>query len=266
MKIGLEFEGPIVSYATGEICRWSSIPEDVRRRIKKMIYLRRDQEEPCDGYDALAEVRTPPIPNPTPEVLIEALFTQMEIASHAFAANGYDIHWYEQNIPDSLHNEIQLSLLNPPPGQYKIKKYTQVLTKDGAVEYKSINNRYRGGGLHINISSLPEIFAPSVVAGLDKCLRSFKIGCKFQSHYRNNILFRTRYPMDCKGSTNYNEPIVEYMAHGFNVISLKDWRKDLEIVSNKTWYGKGRNINHMIWAWDVCCFMSDFFKAVGKLT
>jgi len=266
MKIGLEFEGVIVSYATAEITRWSSIPEDLRRRIKKMIYIRREQEDPCDGYDALAEVRTLPIPNPTPEILIEALFLQMEIATHAYAANGYEIRWYEQNIPDDLHNQIQFDLNNPPAGQYKVKKYTQVLTKDGAVEYKSTGNRFRGGGLHINISSLPEVFAPSVVAGLDKNLSKLRFNYKFKSHYRNNILFRTRYPVDSSGKTDYNEPIVEYMAHGFNVPSLKDWRKDLQSVSNHTWYGKGRNMDHMIWAWNVCGFMSDFFKAVGKLT
>lgn len=265
MKIGLEFEGVIINYSTGQISRWSGIPEDVRQRIKKMIYVRREQEDPCDGYDALAEVRTLPIPNPTPEILIESLYTQMELATNAFAANGYEIRWYEQNMPDELHEEIQYSLDNPPDGQYPEKKYTQVLTKDGVVEYKSVGNRFRGGGLHINISSLPEVFAPSVVAGLDKNLSRQRHDYKFQSHYRNNILFRTRCPRDSSGKTDYNEPIVEYMAHGFNVLSMKDWRKDLINMSNKAWYRTGWNMNHMIWAWTVCGFMNDFFRSVEKL-
>lgn len=253
MKVGLEFEGVIVNYSTGEITRWSKIDEATRARIKKLIYIGRKREEPCDGYDALAEVRTEPLLNPTPEVLIEALFTQMELASNAFAANGFEIRWFEQKMPENLHKEIQADLNNPLT---KVKKFTQTFTSNGIEGYSSVGNIYRGGGLHINVSPVDFIFAPSLVWRLHTATAHYRNHCKFQSHYRNNILFRQRY--------SGNDPLVEYMTHGFNVLSLKDWRKDLEIVKKFQWFNCGIDMNHILWAYNVLSEISTFFQALKK--
>ena len=237
MKIGLEFEGVIRNFATGEISRWSKIPADARMAIKKQMFVRRQKVDPCDRYDALAEVRTIPIENPTAEKLITALFTEMEAATYAFVANGYFIQWFEQPIPKELHDEIRHDkVLADPDGKKDKITYT---IKDGVVgQYVSEGNLFRGGGLHINISSIPNQFAPGVAINLHGGLQHLRLKEKFQSHYRNNLLYRTKEGAVCVDYSKFLsghqfEPIVEYMSHGFNVQRLEGWQKELAYCVNQ---------------------------------
>jgi len=261
MKIGLEFEGVIRSYTTGEITRWSKIPDEARMAIKKAMFIRRKKIEPCDRYDALAEVRTPPIENPTAEKLITALFTEMESATNAFVSNGYFIQWFEQPIPKELHDEIRHDkVLADPDGKKDKITYT---IKDGIMtEYRSEGNLFRGGGLHINVSSIPQVFAASVAVGLHGGLRHLREKGKFQSHYRNNLLFRIKQGDECsyygKFLERSGEHVVEYMSHGFNVPSLKGWQKELDHSVNK-----GNDFPPKFeWAWFIARHLQRYFESV----
>lgn len=227
MKIGLEFEGVIRNYTTGEIARWSKIDEESRRKIKRLMFPLRQAVEPCDRYDALAEVRTPPIEFPTAGKLVDALFTEMEKVSHAFSANGYDIQWWEQPIPTALHEEIRREIGGGDPD--KKEKTTYTVTNGKTVEYNSEGNLYRGGGIHINISRIPHVFAPGLAMELHRALSGYK-KYNFQSHYRNTLLYRVKWG-DERAYT-YGEPIVEYMSHGFNVETLKDWKQEYADEAN----------------------------------
>ena len=258
MKIGLEFEGVIRNYSTGVITRWPKIPKEIRTQIKKMMFPGRKKIEPVDGYDCLAEVRTEPISNPTPFQLLEALFTEMENATNAFMTHGYYIQWFEQEIPKELHDEIKHDcFLRNPDG--KKSKYTQTFKDGQVVEYRSEGNLYRGGGLHINISSIPQLFAPALVMFLDRELRPYTGLYKFQSSYRKNILFRTR--NDC---TNHiiNSPedhykfvdyIVEYMSHGFNIPKIEGWKEIWNECENNHGFFYPFNY-HLYWA--ICLIRS----------
>ena len=251
MKIGLEFEGVIWSMTTGEITRWSKIDPESRRKIKRLMFSCRPPVEPCDRYDALAEVRTPPIEYPTAEKLVVALFTEMERASHAFSANGYDIQWWEQLMPNAVHEEIRREFnANDPDGKKEKTTYTIV---DGKItRYKSEGNLYRGGGLHINISRIPFIFASGLAIELHRSLLGHR-KYNFQSHYRNNLLYRTRYELEDDAST-YSE-IVEYMSHGFNVETLKDWKQEWANATNS-----GSFPEKFIWARTLMSVLHNFVE------
>lgn len=273
MKIGLEFEGVIHDFQNGEIVRWSKIDKTKQHRIKRILYANREAVSPCDRYDALAEVRTLPIDNPTPEKLITALFSEMELASHAFSANGYDIHWFEEPIPVELHDEITKEFATGDP-EGKKNKFTWVVDQHGTYkQFQGTGNLFRGGGIHINISSIPEMFAHSLVRNIDNHL-NFHKEKTFKSHYRINILYRTRYGF------NY-EPVLEYMAHGFNVKTLANWRQDLASYSKYTHsekiYGyepvpsnenaRGRRIERNLnfsWAWALFDSL-EYFNSQVKL-
>lgn len=259
MKIGLEFEGVIRNRQTCEIARWSKIDTESQRRIKKLLYTNRCREsvDPCDRYDALAEVRTPPIVNPTAEKLVTALFTEMELATQSFNANGYDIQWWEQPIPEKLHEEIKQEFADGDP-EGKKNKLTYTI-KDGLpVKYESEGNLFRGGGLHINISSIPSIYAAGLAIELHRRLLSER-GYKFESHYRTNLLYRTRY--DGKNSYDYDEPIFEYMSHGFNIRSLKDWQKEFSNYQNK---GHSHPPQYA-WAVILMRHLTNFINDAGKI-
>lgn len=224
MKIGLEFEGVIRDRTTGEIARWSKMPDQIKRRIKTAMFPRKEALDPCDRYDALAEVRTDPLENPSPKELIWSLFEEMERASIAFNNNGYDIQWWEQELPKALHEEIKADFATDDP-EGKKSKSTITLKENGErCEYKSEGNLFRGGGLHINISHVPFLFCEGLMLHLHNGLKYLKTEYKFQSHYRTNFLYRNRYD----DSVKITEPqicIAEYMSHGFNVPTLSGWRE-----------------------------------------
>jgi hypothetical protein len=259
MKIGLEFEGVIRNYSTGEITRWPKISDKIRSNIKKIMYVGREKVEPIDGYDCLAEVRTTPISNPNPYDLLNALFTEMENASRTFVAHGYYIQWYEQPIPKELHEEIKHDLSFANDG--KKSKYTQTFKDGQVVQYESEGNLFRGGGLHINISSIPEVLAPGLVMYLDKRLRPETDRYKFQSHYRTNVLFRTRIDLNTITNNTYDH-IVEYMSHGFNVPKLSGWREQYEECKKNTHFGVSpANTYHLLWADRLITVIKDFVNA-----
>lgn len=255
MKIGLEFEGVIRSQKTGAITRWPQIDEKVRNTIKRMIYERREKVEPIDTYDCLAEVRTLPMLNPSPVDLINALYTEIELATNAFMANGYFIQWFEQEISDELHREIQHTIETNPN---KIKKDTYTVTSKGCTDWRSEGNRFRGGGLHINVSPVPRAFATSFVMGLNRAL-FYQYRYRFQSHYRNNILFRTRHDASDK---EFKEPIAEYMTFGFNVTQVQGWRETLARVAGNRGYDSRNNCDHIRWAWPLCDSLKQWFNEV----
>ena len=222
MKIGLEFEGVIRNYETDQITRWSKISAEDRERIQRLIYTRRPRVDPCDRYDALAEARTKPIENPTAEKLITALFSEMESTSNAFMTAGYTVQWWEQEIPKALHDEIRGEFnRNDPDG--KKNKLTYTIANGMPGQYVSEGNLFRGGGLHINVSSVPYELGVGLAIELHKTLYPYRGYC-FQSHYRTNLLFRQRYPLNERGNNDMEFPILEYMSHGFNVKTLKDWQ------------------------------------------
>lgn len=271
MKIGLEFEGVIHDFQTGNIVRWSKIEKAKQSRIQRILYANREAVLPCDRYDALAEVRTVPIENPTPEKLIKALFSEMELASHAFSANGYDIHWFEEPIPVELHDEIRKDFAAGDPDGKKNKWTWTINEHDQQKPFQSEGNLFRGGGIHINISSVPDFFGHLLVKTINNHL-GYQKEKSFQSHYRTNILYRTRQGL------NY-EPVVEYMSHGFNVKTLENWRQDLIDFSKRNHsekiYGyephpewneqRGRrherNLN-FAWAWSLFDSLDYFYSQV----
>ena len=271
MKIGLEFEGVIRNYSTGEITRWSKMPEEAKIGIKKMMFVRREKIDPCDRYDALAEVRTPPIENPTEEKLINALFTEIETATNAFVSNGYYIQWFEQPIPQKLHDEILHDFaVGDPDG--KKDKYTQTIRNGKVEKFESVGNLFRGGGLHISISSIPAILASALVMDLHNDLRGWHRDGKFQSHYRTNLLYRTRCEYLLKPSSpNYGskyDEVVEYMSHGFNIAEVAGWRKRYAPVSSEKWYLQEYDhaeIAPFIWAKIVIENLKRFYKVCGEL-
>jgi hypothetical protein len=246
MKIGLEFEGVIRSSRTGDICRWPKIPEESRKLIKRMIYERREKVEPIDGYDCLAEVRTLPLENPSPYELINALFTEMELASKAFFAAGYGIQWFEQEIPKAIHDEVVAGAnLRDPDG--KKRKPTHTFGDGGIKLYQSEGNYFRGGGLHINISNVPRELAPSLVLHLDDKMYRDRVNAhyKHKSHYRTNLLFRMRAvqrerlkTLRVGSSTETWDTICEYMSFGFNVPKLEGWREAFDATQKETCWGE----------------------------
>ena len=262
MKIGLEFEGVIHDFQTGNIVRWSKIEKAKQSRIQRILYANREAVLPCDRYDALAEVRTLPIENPTPEKLIKALFSEMELASHAFSANGYDIHWFEEPIPVELHDEIRKDFAADDPDGKK-DKFTWTVKDFVATQFQGAGNLFRGGGLHINVSSIPHVFAQMVAENLHGRLSCFNLKSEFQSHYRNNILYRVRQDY----TTNDN--IVEYMSHGFNVQSLSNWRTDFSHFCQiddhyKRIYGEERDLRFN-WAWAMIDQLGQFYKDIKSI-
>lgn len=259
MKIGLEFEGVIRSSKTGGIVRWPHIDEKVRNAIKRMIYEKREKVEPIDRYDCLAEVRTAPLLNPSPVDLISALYTELELTTNAFMANGYFIQWFEQEISDELHREIQASI---NADQNKVKKETYTLTAKGCTRWTSEGNRFRGGGLHINVSPVPRMFSTAFVMSLEQSLAAHRNLFRFQSHYRNNVLFRSRFDANDK---TFKEPITEYMTFGFNVPQVQGWRETLSKVASSGWYYSQRdNHEHIRWAWALCEDLKRWFSEVEK--
>jgi len=271
MKIGLEFEGVIRDRSTGEIARWSKMSEQTRRRIKTAMFPRKEALDPCDRYDALAEVRTDPLENPGPKELIWTLFGEMERASIAFNNNGYDIQWWEQELPKALHEEIKADFATDDP-EGKKSKCTYSLRENGErYEYKSEGNLFRGGGLHINISHVPFQFSQGLMLHLHNGLKNLKTDYKFQSHYRTNFLYRDRYDDKVK----IGKPdicIAEYMSHGFNVPTLSGWRE--RWAKGNEGVKEGRHMSYgvsycfdmdMRWAFDLWGLAKQWFDHVGEM-
>lgn len=209
MKIGLEFEGVIIDSQTREITRWKNIPEQKQKNICRLInYGENDAKVlPIDTYDCLAEVRTRPLENVSARDMLYSLFSLIERTNRAYESAGYTILWKEMEIPEKLHTEISCEIDADPN---KSKKATYTINNNGIESYYSKGNRFRGGGIHVNVSPIPTIIAPAFILELHKIMRAHSHkadGKQFQSQYRKNILYRTR--------IENNEAIAEYMSFGF---------------------------------------------------
>ena len=253
MKIGLEYEGVIHWQKTGDIVRWSDIPMGVRKTIKRIAsfgYSHENIQDPCDNYDCLAEVRTIPMTTLTARDILFTLFTELRRTHEAFKYCGYVINWAEEKIPDDLHKKIQHDLDHPTGDRPKIKKYTQTIVNGTVRPFVNVGNKYRGGGLHINVSSIPCILIPGFVMRLHESLRQY-LDTDFKSHYRTNLLFRHR--------LDGTDSIAEYMSFGFNLKNKKStkepvWHQSFDLVRH-----------HFHWVELMLGEINEFVKAAKEI-
>jgi hypothetical protein len=206
-------------------------------------------QDPCDNYDCLAEVRTIPITILTARDILYTLFTELAKTHEAYKHHGYVINWAEEEIPEELHKKIQYDLDHPKDGQTKIKKFTKTIVNGTVQQYESVGNKYRGAGLHINVSSIPYILVPGFVMRLHAGLHGH-LDKDFKSHYRTNLLFRHR--------LDGTDSIAEYMSFGFNLKtkSTKEpiWKQSFEMVRH-----------HFHWVEAILGEINEFVKAAKKI-
>lgn len=206
MKIGLEYEGVIVSW-DGDITRWKSIPENLRSKICKLA----EDEFPCDNYDCLAEARMHvPVENPTVDSLSKAFFDRVSKVDMAFKAYGYSVVWGEQKIPEKIHEEILQEFDLSVKAGVRKKKLTFRISNLGVSDYWSHGNMFRGGGIHINVSHVLPRDATGMALSLRTILQPYQFG-RFMSNYRNELLFRFRSAEDTR------ESIAEFLSFGWNM-------------------------------------------------
>jgi hypothetical protein len=214
MKLGFEYEMPITR--DGNLVRWTDIPESLRQLIKR-DFTGRTTTDPVDRYDCLAEYRSVPI-LPDRGVwdaknILYNFFVGLDHFTRAFHRHGYQLICEEVEIPEEMHNSImqsgyfkQQSNEHTPDCKYKC---THIMTARGFEIYHQPHNRYRGAGLHINVSPVDEVMAPALVVMLANALCNYHLNSVFKSEYRKNILFRTR--------QMNQEWVTEYMSFGFQL-------------------------------------------------
>jgi len=235
MKIGLEFEGLLLK--DSKVVRWSQIPRDQQFRIKCNMDMMQSELDPCDYYDCLAEVRTDPIVNPTVHSLLDAWMDQIALANKSFKAEGYDIVWAESAISPAMHSAIvkEIALSGRP------KKDVFTIVDGRVVPYLSRGNLFRGGGLHINVSSVHPDVAVAMALEMHACLYRC-IDSDFRSNYRKNMLFRKRQDLVTgefiaeymsMGYNFYDDPEAVKKAHPFNTWETYGWLKHVVDVGQK---------------------------------
>lgn len=219
IKIGFEYEGWKKSIYDGvSVYR---LPQE----MQPFIFHKDKYEILQDTYEALSEVRFIPF---SPEDNLVSLFsTYYDIIKEV--AEKYNGDFNEVLISEEIHkiateksvwsnrNEESLELrkLRDHLGEYvnyNLKEQMTFNEKGELIQWKNEHDcRYRGGGLHINISPLEPKFVASFIKSLHERLYPLYKDEGFKSKYRNNILFRYRNYNGIKG--------VEYISFGIN---LKD--------------------------------------------
>lgn len=203
IKIGLEYEGVIKK--DNKIVRWMDLSSDIQKKIQSD-----NKIPPVDNYDCLAEVRTFPLTNPNEKSILNELFDKIENLNNIFIKNGLTIDWNENIIPENLHKSI-INNMKHLDGVNKKYKETYTLDGNGSKLWLPIHlmeDKRRGGGLHINVSGLNKECIISFVCALHSSLEHLK-DKTLCSQYRQQILYRDKYIG--------NERVYEYMSFGFHI-------------------------------------------------
>lgn len=224
-KIGFEYEGRIIGDTM-----WATVIDSKinANDLVHMIYSGKDrveqnQKEFKDGYQALAELRL--LPTPLSVSLDE--FMQIFTSSINLFKN---VIWKEGEVSERMHNwalewlnkdleeiaMMQRRSLRDKMGEGILINLKQVIAiRNGhfALFDNDADNRNRGGSLHINVSPVLPQDAVKFVTALHNELFSINKAFKFESGYRQELLFRYK---DFDGT-----PGVEYMSIGFNYADLK---------------------------------------------
>lgn len=202
MKIGLEVEG--VFTLNG-------------RPIRAPVLFGKPIND-CDSYDVCAEVRTQAIPLRRVSdvvadlkggllaagdlcayemglVLLQNLLFYMDRVQQAARARGGDVTWDEMLIPEYIHREVMDTC------SFKNRTIHNALTGvDTTTKHPAAgrDDRYRGGGMHINISGVPNGAINNLVKQMTNCIHhpsTPEEGLPFRSLYRARGLWReVNYP------------------------------------------------------------------------
>lgn len=220
IRVGFEYEG-VIKNSNNTVVRFKDLTPSSRKNIitnyeKSPFY----NSNPYDNYDCLAEIKTIPIPilkevsyKEQARNILYTLFGRIEYMSTLFKNNGYGIDWCECDITDETHNIIlrdweenkDISVIQDGLSQKTV--YT-LDKEDNKIQWKSKDNRRRGGGLHITISGLGNILTPKMINDIHNNMIPYR-DKNMSSAYRKNLIFRLKEKDGIK--------LFEYMSFGFQL-------------------------------------------------
>ena len=213
MKIGIEYEGVILK--DGKPLRWSSICKKDRKEICNAV----SDKNPVDAYDCLAEIRflSTSVDSRT---ILQTLMEKINTYNGVFLKRGFNILWGEMEIPEEIHKEI---VGEKDKAKEKFKP-TSTVSSNGVTGWSPEGgNRFRGGGMHINVSPISQLLAPALVLSLHESLRHHSEQT-MKSNYRHHILFRQR--------MIENESVTEYMTFGLTIPKINSTDAAFKMIAH----------------------------------
>lgn len=240
IKVGFEYEG-VIKNNQNQILTFDQLSPSAKKNImgfapKSPFF---NDNNPYDRYNCLAELKTEPFSIQMDSLTKEnfydklivnkqnifySLFCAIGNFNNLFLRNGYMVDWKENLIPDERHflilsqMEKETETIIKQDNKYTNKTVFTLDKKNNIIPWTSIDNKYRGGGLHITISgdNLEENINVEFIKKLHARLYYSKNPMK--SIYRTNLLFREKKVNDLY--------LFEYMSFGLQLeqnIPLSDF-------------------------------------------